>query len=292
MTDRLEILRERLIDDHPQLALEVLAASARLGRPLGWHYVLDLIWLLRELELPRGATVLDAGAGWGVLQFMLADRGYRVISVDMAARRPPGNLTGLYNFELLGSSANIKHPYLTHGRAANRSSVSAETGLPDEAVLHYPHVPTLTLYRGELSNLEEIPTSSVDAVVSVSALEHNPPEQAARAALELERVARPGAPLLLTLSACEEEERFHAESHSYLLNGAALTRVYRLAEPSSDLGDYAEAWRELLQPRYLDRWLPHCYGVTAEHNGMPRRVWAPAYLPIGLRKGVVKPAAA
>lgn len=65
------MLSEALIDQHGELALEVLAARARLGQPQGWHYVLDLIWLLRRLKFAPAATVLDAGAGWGITQFLL-----------------------------------------------------------------------------------------------------------------------------------------------------------------------------------------------------------------------------
>ena len=116
MSDSLELLSEALIDQHGELALEVLAASARLGQPLGWHYVLDLIWLLRELKLAPGATVLDAGAGWGITQFLLADRGLRVISVDMSARLPPARLQHLYNFEFMGDGAGIHHRYLERAK--------------------------------------------------------------------------------------------------------------------------------------------------------------------------------
>ena len=108
MRDSIELLSESLIDQHRDLALEVLAASSRLGLALGWHYVLDLIWLLRDLDLPPGATVLDAGAGWGLAQFLFADRGLRVISVDMSARQPRAEFQHLYNFECIGNGAAIR----------------------------------------------------------------------------------------------------------------------------------------------------------------------------------------
>ena len=47
-----------------------------LNRPNGWHYDLDHIWILRSLEsidLPKGATILDAGAGMSCSSFWLLE---------------------------------------------------------------------------------------------------------------------------------------------------------------------------------------------------------------------------
>jgi 2-polyprenyl-3-methyl-5-hydroxy-6-metoxy-1,4-benzoquinol methylase len=87
--DRIELLSENLIGKHPLGALEVLGYSSRLGIPLGWHYLWDLIWILKRLDAPPGSTIPEAGAGNGILQFLLAERGYRVINVDMIDRVVP-----------------------------------------------------------------------------------------------------------------------------------------------------------------------------------------------------------
>jgi hypothetical protein len=173
MRDCIELLSESLIDQHPDLALEVLAASSKLGLSLGWHYVLDLVWLLRELDLPRGATVLDAGAGWGLAQFLFADRGLRVISVDMSARQARGELQHLYNFERLGSGATIHHRYLERarpnlktsfdlalatplgqlpGKVLNRLGWSRATAAP--ATVARPGNPSITLYQAALEAMD------------------------------------------------------------------------------------------------------------------------------------------
>ena len=59
---------------------------------VGWHYPLDLIWQynrIKALNLPKGATILDAGAGYGMMQYILAGNGYNVISVDFLRRKKP-----------------------------------------------------------------------------------------------------------------------------------------------------------------------------------------------------------
>ena len=61
-----------------------------LNRPNGWHYKLDIIWILNELKksgIHPGSTILDAGAGQGVLQYLLAAKGYKVISFDYSKKK-------------------------------------------------------------------------------------------------------------------------------------------------------------------------------------------------------------
>ena len=58
-----------------------------LNQGIGWHYYLDLAWMVREIgRLARGSLVLDAGAGGGMAQFILSELGYNVISADFASR--------------------------------------------------------------------------------------------------------------------------------------------------------------------------------------------------------------
>ena len=302
MRDSIELLSESLIDQHRDLALEVLAASSRLGLALGWHYVLDLIWLLRTLDLPPGATVLDAGAGWGLAQFLFADRGLRVISVDMSARQPRAEFQHLYNFECIGNGAAIRHRYLERAQPGLKASLDLALTTPlgelpgkilrrfGLAKIASPRAtparagrPTITLYHAALESLGELASDSIDAVISVSALEHNAPGDIAPIVSELERVARPGAPLLLTLSASQHNGEFHAASHSHLLNEAGFIATYGLHEPHSNFAEFDAIATAMNTPRYLDRWLSYTYDDRID-NGMPGRVWAPTYLPVALRK--------
>jgi 23S rRNA (adenine-N6)-dimethyltransferase len=62
---------------------------AASGRRWGWHQ-LDpewARWLVAEAGLPRGAVVLDVGAGHGALTVPLVDSGARVIAVEAHRQR-------------------------------------------------------------------------------------------------------------------------------------------------------------------------------------------------------------
>ncbi len=48
--------------------------------------------------------------------------------------------------------------------------------------------------------------NSIDAIVSISALEHNPPEELPAVVKELMRVLKPGSPLVATLTASADQD--------------------------------------------------------------------------------------
>jgi len=87
VSDKLELLSVSLLDEC-RVEVERLKRLAReLGIGLGWHYLLDLPWVLRELGTVRSLRILDAGAGLGLLQWRLAEEGAEVISVDRSGRK-------------------------------------------------------------------------------------------------------------------------------------------------------------------------------------------------------------
>ena len=72
----------------------------------------------------------------------------------------------------------------------------------------------VSVYTQDLGSLSEIATASIDAVVSVSSLEHNPPDRMPAIVAELWRVLRPGGVLLATMSAAPDGDWYHAPSSS------------------------------------------------------------------------------
>ena len=82
----LEILSVDLLEEQPQIIESFRDRARALGIQLGWHYDLDLAWLGNQLKDPSGMQILEAGAGTGVLQWWLADRGAEVVSVDRLDR--------------------------------------------------------------------------------------------------------------------------------------------------------------------------------------------------------------
>jgi hypothetical protein len=57
---------------------------------IGWHYVIDLTWILCRVKYwPKRLRMLDAGGGTGPLQFLLAEMGFNVTNVDLALKLCP-----------------------------------------------------------------------------------------------------------------------------------------------------------------------------------------------------------
>jgi hypothetical protein len=78
----LEILSVGLLERHRDLVEEMRSLSRGLAIGLGWHYLLDLAWIIDRVGAVDGRRILDAGAGVGILQWYLARHGAEVLSVD------------------------------------------------------------------------------------------------------------------------------------------------------------------------------------------------------------------
>jgi len=74
-TDQIEILSVELLDQHRSTVLALRRLARSLGLEFGWHYLLDLTWIISLLGPVKGKRILDAGAGTGVLQWYLAEQG-------------------------------------------------------------------------------------------------------------------------------------------------------------------------------------------------------------------------
>jgi 2-polyprenyl-3-methyl-5-hydroxy-6-metoxy-1,4-benzoquinol methylase len=87
MPAKIEILSVDLLDKHHPLVNDLRSLANSLGLEFGWHYLLDLVWIISQLSLDKSSLhILDAGAGVGVMQWYLAERGAHVISVDRIDR--------------------------------------------------------------------------------------------------------------------------------------------------------------------------------------------------------------
>ena len=206
----LEILDVELLKDEAEAIRSFREQAGRLGIQLGWHYDLDLAWIGSQLGEPAGLRILDAGAGTGLLQWWLADRGANVMSVDRLFR---ADLSGRFRlaykvrglrpedllptWKLIGyrlSQANNSLKFRLGGALR-----AAATTILEPIRSKAPG--TITLYRQSLNHLSELGDESFDAVVSVSALEHNRKEDLPGVVAQLFRVLKPGGQLLATLAA-------------------------------------------------------------------------------------------
>lgn len=286
---RIELLPLGLLKSHPGKVAFVDEIVRELDLTLGWHYLLDLVWALAELEaaeLRSGATILDAGAGLGAMQFCLAGLGYEVLSVDFADRQPSPRMLERYRITRAGAAKAFDHPYLGRDRAAALASLPGR--LKSRLLELWARVrprdgaTPLVFHQADLTDLSAIASDSVDAVVSVSALEHNGEAQVARILDELRRVLKPGGPMLITTSASGGEDWFHEESHGWCYSEETLRRVFLRGEPcASNYSRYEELMKEIRSSEEMRSRLHPVY-YRSGRNGMPWGVWDPRYYPVGV----------
>jgi SAM-dependent methyltransferase len=292
--DRIEILSVSLLDEARPLVEEFRALSRRLEIQIGWHYLLDFVWIAQQLRPVPNLQVMDAGAGWGTMQWWLAERGVNVISVDRSSRR---DLPYLFrrNYRVRGlreeDLATLSRPGLPDflpplapGRwrrypeklaAAFGRLRSSEPEPPSDGG-------TVVIYNSDLASLPGIPDASLDAVVSVSALEHNQPEELRVVVAELMRVLKPGGRLIATLSAARDEDWFHRPAQGWCYTEATLRDIFALsADCPTNYDRYTELFQALRASEELRTGLAPVYFTSGE-NGMPWGEWNPEYQPVGI----------
>lgn len=302
--DALEILSVALLDEQRATVNEIRHLAGELGIGLGWHYLLDLAWILARLGKPP-ETVLDAGAGTGIIQWYLADRGARVISVDRAPRR---NLPSRFRkrFRVRGLRPLDLAPLPSAPEALVRAAVRTGRRLPAALVaLRHGYrgrspapapsprasrgaaIGEVIVYDQDLRDLADIETDSIDAIVSVSSLEHNTPENLEAVVAELLRVLRPGGRLIATLGASGGADWYHEPSQGWCYSEATLRRVFGLSdEVTSNYARFDELLGELRANAELRDNLAAFY-FSSGANGMPWGKWDPTYQSVGVCKAKV-----
>jgi ubiquinone/menaquinone biosynthesis C-methylase UbiE len=291
--DTLELLPVSLLDNHSIIVHGFKEVSILLNIGLGWHYLLDLSWAAQQLNPTHGMQVMDAGAGRGIMQWWLAEQGVEVISADRQSRRnlpmrfkqryqiqgwrkkDLAQIPNLYDF-LPSLSPRRWHLYpqklITSLRQLRcKTETSSDSG-------------TVFIYNHDLKSMTDIPDESVDAVVSISALEHNPPDDLRAVVKELMRVLKPGGKLIATLGAAKDQDWFHEPSKGWCYTEATLRDIFELnPDCSSNYDQYDELFEALCNCTELRENLADFY-FKSGNNGMPWGKWDPKYQPVGVVK--------
>ncbi len=285
MQPKIEILSVDLLDQHRPLVNDLRHLAQRLGLDFGWHYLLDLTWILSHLGEVRGKRIMDAGAGVGVMQWYLAEQGATVYSVDRGSRanlsprfRGRYRVRGLRPDDLRPAGA-VTLDLLARGRLkeAGRGALALAAGAfgdkaPGEVLV----------YNQNLKALADIPDGSLDAVVAVSALEHNPPEDLPLVVAEMMRTLKPGGVLLATLGAARDEDWFHEASKGWNYTADSLRRLFSLPPDTPDnYEQHDELFEKLKHCAELRDNLAGFYFKSGD-NGMPWGKWEPQYQPVGV----------
>lgn len=294
--DKIEIFDSEILNLYQSLVEDFNALSRELHIGLGWHYLLDLSWAAQQLNPRQGMQVMDAGAGRGVMQWWLAEQGVNVISVDRVTRRNyPMNFRQRYqiqgmhgeNWALKTNLYNILPPLSPLCWHLYPQKLIAFIRYLRHKPEFDPICGTVYIYNHDLKSMTDIPDESMDAIVSISALEHNPPDELKACVAELMRVLKPGGKLIATMAAAKEKDWFHEPSRGWCYTDTTLREIFDL--PSDCLSNYDrcdELFESLRNCSELRNNLADFY-FQSENNGMPWGIWDPKYQPVGVVK--IKP---
>jgi len=293
LEEKIEILSVSLLEKESTRVAELKDLARRLNLEFGWHYLLDLPWILCQLETIAGRRIMDAGAGVGVMQWYLAQQGAQVISVDRDSRAHlPARFRRMFQVEGLRDkdlSPLIEIPeWDQQNRTRSPKSAMKRIKAVGMNLLSFKSSKKapgkVLLYNQDLKQLGDIPDNSLDAVVAVSALEHNDRDDLKLVVAELMRVLKPGSPLLATLGAAKDEDWLHEPSKGWCYSEGSLRRAFDFSDGvPSNYADYDELMAELTNCKALRENLASFYFRSGD-NGMPWGVWDPQYQPVGVCK--------
>ena len=284
----IELLDLSLLEENRRQVEYIYALAEEFHVPLGWHYILDIIWILNNIhQLNSSAIILDAGAGQGILQYILAKRGFKVASVDFLPRTPPP----FWKTVSVADKTSFDHAYLKF--MIEECYGGFFKTLNDRIRVHREKMKTLLksgdetiiFYRSDLKQLRFLDDASVDCVVSVSALEHNEISDARSTILECERVLKCGGNMVVTVSASLQDDWFHEQSKGWCWSERRLQSIFGLRpETRSNFCDKEAIFDRIRQEQNeLHRKLASIY-FRSGNNGMPWGKWIPKYLPVGIFK--------
>jgi len=316
--EKIEILGLDLFETHREEMDIVAFFQEYFGHVLGWHYYLDLAWIIRHVKsLPRGALLLDAGAGSGLLQFILAELGYNVISADFADRNFPQKYIKRYGkiIHYLNSRNKVfDNRYLRHLKTSytdhsgvkaskfaffkkkaseiNSASIIEKTRFnPADGPVcllkgdPFHNCGRIFMYKCDLKDMSLLEDCLVDGVVSVSALEHNDHVDFERCIDEILRVTKPFGELFITVSASLSEDWFHEPSKGWCFSETTLQKLFRLSDNMMSNFNKQDVLFDELRKKdnELHKKLSDAY-FKSGNNGMPWGIWDPKYQAVGIHR--------
>jgi ubiquinone/menaquinone biosynthesis C-methylase UbiE len=301
-----ELLAPGLLTAHPQHLAKIDNLRKSLGLDIGWHYALDLLWILDKVSvLQPGSTILDAGGGKGLLQFALAEKGFNVISVDFSKRRLQIPILASYRTEFKKGDLSTGE-YLDHMTAkdsgehplSSRQMLIFRSALYKvrrflSALIHLPiflfkrrgerhEIGRIVFYQSNILHMPDIKDASIDALVSLSAIEHMKKPEIVDALKEFCRVLRPRSLMLITTNATSDDDWYHEPSMAWCFSEQSLLEIFRLKPgcPTNWI-EFDTILERIRKSKDLRERLSPSYSLSGK-NGMPWGKWDPKYVPVGL----------
>lgn len=317
--DKIELLGIELLRDKEKLKL-INHWLKVMNWSNGWHYDLDIIWILRRINesgLARGSTIIDAGAGLGITQFILASLGYNVLSLDFIDRPIPKfsknifcidkidhNLGGYrheymefmnygqknpirkvnlaYILELFRKAFDSKRFSLNFYLARHRFMQALNLAYLLELTRCHKDFGKITFLRGTFNNIP-LADNCADALVSVSAFEHNTYDDMPTSIIEFMRVVKKDSPLLITTSVSEGDDWYFKPPKAWNFSRKTLSLWFDIPEDKV-VFNYPEVFDGIVSSKALEKRMPSSYKLSVD-NGLPYgRLKDAKYLPAGIVK--------
>jgi 2-polyprenyl-3-methyl-5-hydroxy-6-metoxy-1,4-benzoquinol methylase len=271
---------------------------------LGWHYITDITWMYSRIKhWPRETRILDAGGGFGPLQFLLAEMGFQVTNIDMVLAQPPLKYSVRYGtkLQILPSFAPTDYKEFLSRNKEKSFNRDLKKILKENFIYNYWSKQSYAMSHdrwrssvnlsdtplgsikwcvGNLCHMPEISSGDFDAVVSLSAWEHIPYELLNSALTEIRRVLKPDAKWAVTTSATEATSTYWHEpskSNCFSINDLENkfgAKTLASQNPEMILDNYRQC-------SYLKDNLAEFYKKSGNY-GMPWGKWEPKYIPVGL----------
>lgn len=315
MNNEIRLLDASLLGDVAKLR-EIDHWLSVFNWPNGWHYDLDIIWILKNIEdlnLPKGSVIVDAGAGLGMTQFILAARGYNVISLDFTRREIPKFAQGIFEITVVDRDlGEYEHEYMEwmkYGKKENFAITSLHYFNKCVSALRKPHrtiyiistklnnifnvnyrmekrknhdgFGTITFLRGTFNNIP-LESESADLLISVSAFEHNAYEDMPGSVIEFDRVLKKRAWMLITTSAAEEKDWYFKPCKGWNFSYHTLYQLFNI-EPEHPYA-YDQILDAIKNNKLLKSRISPFYRFNGE-NGLPfAKLDEAKFVPVGIKK--------
>ena len=324
MQNKIELLTLELLNDKKSL-VEIDYWLRVFNWENGWHYDLDIIWILKkikEMNLRRGSTIIDAGAGLGITQFVLASKGFNIISLDFTVRKQPKFSKGIFDIEIYNTDlGDYDHEYMKwmnygenqqiannnfiwhylkklapntlYDRTKNtrrtlfylKKSITNKLNLFYELEKRKDHSSygKIIFVRGTFNNIP-LENNRADALVSISAFEHNTYKEMPGSILEFERVIKKESPMIITTSASDKDDWYFEPAKSWIFSVDTLSKWFDINVNGIKKNDILSSLVKIRESRELQHRMSPFYKYNKE-NGLPfGRLQDAQYIPVGILK--------
>ena len=143
-----------------------------------------------------------------MMQYILAGNGYNVLSIDFSDRKPPLLQSKIFKMSL-EQQKSIKNEYIEHlsknkitfDKVMNKLKLSLINFSLLKLIRGYLNKDkygSIKFIRADFSDLSFVESNTIDAIVSTSAIEHNPDHQSLKKAItEFDRILKPNSAMFI-----------------------------------------------------------------------------------------------